>query len=160
MTLMNIVTAGALALGAGLVPLHASGQEQRVIVTGCAYKADGDGDGFLLANAVGQAKTPRLLYWLDDDDDDIERGIGGRARAPPMAGTRLGCLSSGLCINKRSAHLICTANAGTPRWRWASTSTHLASRPTRAWVTARASTPRTLRRTGAHVAHGIAPSLR
>ena len=52
---------------------------------------------------------------LDDDDDDIERGIGGRARAPPMAGTRLGCLSSGLCINKRSVHLICTENAGTPR---------------------------------------------
>ena len=73
MTLMNIVTAGALALGAGLVPLHASGQEQRVIVTGCAYKADGDGDGFLLANAVGQAKTPRLLYWLDDDDDEVKK---------------------------------------------------------------------------------------
>ena len=73
MTLMNIVTAGAIALGAGLVPLYASGQEQRVIVTGCAYKADGDGDGFLLANAVGQAKTPRLLYWLDDDDDEVKK---------------------------------------------------------------------------------------
>ena len=73
MTLMNIVTAGAITLGAGLVPLYASGQEQRVIVTGCAYKADGDGDGFLLANAVGQAKTPRLLYWLDDDDHEVKK---------------------------------------------------------------------------------------
>ena len=45
MTLMNIVTAGAITIGAGLVPLHASGPENRVIVTGCAYKADGDGDG-------------------------------------------------------------------------------------------------------------------
>ena len=80
MTLMNIVTAGALALGAGLVPLHASGQEQRVIVTGCAYKADGDGDGFLLANAVGQAKTPRLLYWLDDDDDEVKKLWGQPSR--------------------------------------------------------------------------------
>ena len=34
------------------------------------------------------------------------------------------------------------ANAGTPRWRWASTSTGRASRPTRAWVVARASTTR------------------
>src|SRR3954454_3887997 len=31
--------------------------------------------------------------------------------------------------------------AGTPRWRWASTSTGRASSPTRAWVVARASTP-------------------
>ncbi len=35
------------------------------------------------------------------------------------------------------------AKAGTPRWRCASTSTGRASRPTRAWVTARASTSRT-----------------
>ena len=76
MTLMNIVTAGAITLGAGLVPLYASGQEQRVVVTGCAYKADGDGDGFLLASAVGQAKTPRLLYWLDDDDDEVKKMWG------------------------------------------------------------------------------------
>ena len=34
------------------------------------------------------------------------------------------------------------AKAGTPRWRCASTSTGRASRPTRAWVTARASTSR------------------
>ena len=45
-------------------------------MTGCAYKADGDGDGFLLANAVGQAKTPRLLYWLDDDDDEVKKLMG------------------------------------------------------------------------------------
>lgn len=34
-----------------------------------------------------------------DEEDDEEAGMGGRARAPapPMAGTRLGCLSSGLC---------------------------------------------------------------
>jgi len=76
MTFMKIVTAGAIAIGAGLVPLYASGSQERVVVTGCVYKADGDGDGFLLANAVGQAKTPRLLYWLDDDDHEVKKMMG------------------------------------------------------------------------------------
>jgi len=74
MTLMNIVAAGAITIGAGLVPLYASGTQQRVVVTGCAVRADGDGDGFLLANAVGQAK--RMLYWLDDDDDEVKKLMG------------------------------------------------------------------------------------
>ena len=74
MTLMNIVTAGAITIGAGLVPLYASGTQERVTVTGCAVKADGDGDGFLLANAVGQAK--RMLYWLDDDNDEVKKLMG------------------------------------------------------------------------------------
>jgi hypothetical protein len=74
MTLMNIVTAGAITIGAGLVPLYASGTQERVTVTGCAVAADGDGDGFLLANAVGQAK--RMLYWLDDDDDEVKKLMG------------------------------------------------------------------------------------
>ena len=74
MTLMNIVTAGVITIGAGLVPLYASGMQQRVTVTGCAVRADGDGDGFLLANAVGQTK--RMLYWLDDDDDEVKKLMG------------------------------------------------------------------------------------
>jgi hypothetical protein len=74
MTLMNIVTAGAITIGAGLVPLYASGTQERVTVTGCAVSADGDGDGFLLANAVGQGK--RMLYWLDDDDDEVKKLMG------------------------------------------------------------------------------------
>jgi hypothetical protein len=74
MTLMNIVTAGVITIGAGLVPLYASGTQERVTVTGCAVKADGDGDGFLLANAVGQGK--RMLYWLDDDDDEVKKLMG------------------------------------------------------------------------------------
>jgi hypothetical protein len=76
MTLMNIVTAGAITIGAGLVPLYASGTQERVTVTGCAIRADGDGDGFLLTKAVGEAKTPRMLYWLDDDDDEVEKLMG------------------------------------------------------------------------------------
>jgi hypothetical protein len=76
MTLMNIVSVGAITIGAGLVPLYASGTQERVTVTGCAYHADGDGDGFLLANPVGQAKTPRMLYWLDDDDDEVKKLMG------------------------------------------------------------------------------------
>ncbi len=74
MILMNVVTAGAITIGAGLVPLYASGTQERVTVTGCAVKADGDGDGFLLANAVGQAK--RMLYWLDDDNDEVKKLMG------------------------------------------------------------------------------------
>ncbi len=46
------------------------------------------------------------------------------------------------------------ANAGTPRWRCASTSIGLASRPTRAWVVARASTPSTVGGRCARFAHG------
>ena len=74
MTLMNIVTAGVITIGAGLVPLYASGMQERVTVTGCAVRADGDGDGFLLATAVGQGK--RMLYWLDDDDDEVKKLMG------------------------------------------------------------------------------------
>ena len=67
-------------------------------MVGCAVKGTGDGDGFLLANSVEQttrtvvAPTPagtavatsttnemkpaRMLYWLDDDDDEVAKLMG------------------------------------------------------------------------------------
>ena len=70
--------------------------EEKVTITGCVMKGDGDGDGFLLANAVEQRtvsaptatggnvvtsttttmRPSRMLYWLDDDDDVVERMMG------------------------------------------------------------------------------------
>ena len=73
--------------------------DKKVTITGCVVKGDGDGDGFLLANAVEQTtrttstpavtggtitstatftqmKPTRILYWLDDDDDVLDRYMG------------------------------------------------------------------------------------
>ena len=70
--------------------------DDKVTVIGCAVK--GDGDGFLLANAVERTtrtttepgatgaivttdtttemKPSRVLYWLDDDDDTVQLHMG------------------------------------------------------------------------------------
>ena len=70
--------------------------QEKVTITGCAVKGTGDGDGFLLANAVEQTtrttpsatgstvssttttemKAARVLYWLDDDDDEVQKLMG------------------------------------------------------------------------------------
>jgi len=100
MKLMNIAAVVALAVAAGGGParLTAAGQNEKVTLTGCAVKGNGDGDGFLLANAVEQTtrttitpgvegstvtsssskemKPARILYWLDDDDDVVEKLMG------------------------------------------------------------------------------------
>ena len=94
-----ISTAGviAVALVAYSGPTVVLAQE-KVTLTGCAVKGNGDGDGFLLANAIEQTtrttvtpgaagstvsstttnemKPARILYWLDDDDDEVARLMG------------------------------------------------------------------------------------
>ena len=102
MTTTNLVVAAAfiVALG-GTAPIAvpAGPADGKVTITGCVVKGNGDGDGFLLANAVEQTtrttsgptasgaavtstttttemKPTRILYWLDDDDDVVERLIG------------------------------------------------------------------------------------
>ena len=87
----SVVTAGQ--------PLRAQQLDDRkVTITGCVVKGDGDGDGFLLANSVERTTrtvtTPdpagptvatststalgptRILYWLDDDDDVLDKHMG------------------------------------------------------------------------------------
>ena len=73
-------------------------QDRKITVIGCAVKGDGGGDGFLLVNNVERtilaALTPtptgvsvketttmelrpsRVLFWLDDDDDAVQKFIG------------------------------------------------------------------------------------
>ena len=73
-------------------------EDKKVTIVGCVVKGDGDGDGFLLANAVEQTtrttmtpgpagttvttsttsamKPTRMLYWLDDDDDVLDKYMG------------------------------------------------------------------------------------
>ena len=90
-----IVVATVLAGGSGQV---AAAEPEKVTLVGCAVRGDGDGDGFLLANNVEQTTrttvthTPagsiasstttnemrpaRVLYWLDDDDDEVARLMG------------------------------------------------------------------------------------
>jgi hypothetical protein len=99
MKLMTIIGTVTLALAAsGSAAQLSAGQNEKVTLTGCAVKGDGDGDGFLLANAVEQTtrttttpdaagstvsstttkelKPARILYWLDDDDDEVEKLMG------------------------------------------------------------------------------------
>jgi hypothetical protein len=86
-----ILLASCALFGSG--PVSA---EEKVTITGCLVNGDGDGDGFLLANAVEQRtvsaptatgenvststtttmRPSRVLYWLDDDDDVVERMMG------------------------------------------------------------------------------------
>jgi hypothetical protein len=97
MSIAGVMVAAALASGAGTASLAARGQE-KVTLTGCAVRGNGDGDGFLLANATEQVtrttttpdatgstvnstttremKPARILYWLDDDDDVVEKFMG------------------------------------------------------------------------------------
>lgn len=100
---MSLAAAAALALAfsAG-VPADARSagpdDSKKVTIIGCAVRGDGDGDGFLLANAVEETtrtvttpgatgttvsssttstlKPSRILYWLDDDDDDVQAHFG------------------------------------------------------------------------------------
>ena len=98
MSIAGLLAATALVTSAGSAQVAASEREQKVTLTGCAVKGDGDGDGFLLANSVEQTtrttvtpdaagstvssttstamKPARILYWLDDDDDVVARLMG------------------------------------------------------------------------------------
>ena len=89
----------ALVAGSGPVQVTAAEGQEKVTLTGCAVKGNGDGDGFLLANSVEQTtrtttsptpsgstvssttttnemKPARILYWLDDDDDEVAKLMG------------------------------------------------------------------------------------
>lgn len=99
---MKLMSIGAIALSlpmmtfAGSASQDVNAQDQKVTITGCAVKGTGDGDGFLLANSVEQTtrttpsatgstvssstttelKPARVLYWLDDDDDEVQKFMG------------------------------------------------------------------------------------
>ena len=100
MKLMSIggaIVVIALVVGSRPAQVTAEGQE-KVTLTGCAVKGNGDGDGFLLANSVEQTtrttttpgptgstvnstttsemRSARILYWLDDDDDEVAKLMG------------------------------------------------------------------------------------
>jgi hypothetical protein len=97
-TIVGAVVAIGLIGATAAAPVAANRQE-KVTVTGCAVKGNGDGDGFLLANSVEQTtrtttsptatgsavsstttttemKPAQILYWLDDDDDAVAKLMG------------------------------------------------------------------------------------
>ncbi len=99
MKLTSIAAAMVLtALVAGTTPADVTAAGEKVTLTGCAVKGNGDGDGFLLANSVEQTtrttttptpagtvssttttnemKPARILYWLDDDDHEVAKLMG------------------------------------------------------------------------------------
>ena len=98
MKLMNFVGVIVATLTVSGATAELTAVPEKVTLTGCAVKGDGDGDGFLLANAVEQTtrttvtpgttgstvsatttnemKPSRMLYWLDDDDDVVEKLMG------------------------------------------------------------------------------------
>lgn len=103
MNLINMAGAAAAAMMVtAVMPRPTAGeglQDRAVTVIGCAVKGDGDGDGFLLVNTVERTtvgaisaspsgavtvnettttalKPARVLYWLDDDDDVVNRLMG------------------------------------------------------------------------------------
>jgi hypothetical protein len=95
---VGAVVVAMLAGGAAPELATAQAEQEKVTLTGCAVKGNGDGDGFLLANAIEQTtrttvtpgatgaavsstttnemKPARMLYWLDDDDDVVEPLMG------------------------------------------------------------------------------------
>jgi hypothetical protein len=97
-SIVGTIVVAALVAGSGPGQLTAAGGQEKVTLTGCAVKGDGDGDGFLLANSVEQTtrttttptpggsavsstttsemKPARILYWLDDDDDEVAKLMG------------------------------------------------------------------------------------
>ena len=96
-SIAGLIVVTAFASGPWSVRISAEHQE-KVTLTGCAVKGNGDGDGFLLANSVEQTtrttttptasgatvssttssemKSARILYWLDDDDDEVAKLMG------------------------------------------------------------------------------------
>lgn len=74
---LTIILGAALTMAmlAGPETTVATAQDQKVTITGCAVKGSGDGDGFLLANMTDPTAT-RILYWLDDDDDEVQKLMG------------------------------------------------------------------------------------
>ena len=101
MKLTSIVGGLAVAVlvaASGPAQVTAAEGQEKVTLTGCAVKGNGDGDGFLLANSVEQTtrttttptregstvststtnemKPARILYWLDDDDDEVAKLMG------------------------------------------------------------------------------------
>jgi hypothetical protein len=96
MSIAGVMAAAAIAAATGSASLHAA--EEKVTLTGCAVKGNGDGDGFLLANAVerttrttttpgaegstvastttNEMKPARILYWLDDDHHAVGKLMG------------------------------------------------------------------------------------
>ena len=98
MKLTSIVGTLVMTALVALAQVSAAGDQEKVTLTGCAVKGNGDGDGFLLANSVEQTtrttttptregstvsstttnemKPARILYWLDDDDDEVAKLMG------------------------------------------------------------------------------------
>ena len=94
-SLAGATLVAALVAGSGTLT---AADAQDVTLTGCAVRGSGDGDGFLLANNIEQTtqttttttpagttvsstmtselKPARILYWLDDDDDEVEKLMG------------------------------------------------------------------------------------
>jgi hypothetical protein len=88
----------AIVVGSKPAQVTAAEGQEKVTLTGCAVKGNGDGDGFLLANSVEQTarttttptptrstvsstttsemRSSRILYWLDDDDDEVAKLMG------------------------------------------------------------------------------------
>ena len=92
----------ACALAVGFVTstgASANAEEEKVTITGCVVKGPGEGEGCLLAHAgerttrttttpgvsgntvsstttTTEMKPTRVLYWLDDDDDVLDRYMG------------------------------------------------------------------------------------
>jgi hypothetical protein len=96
--MIGSVAMAALLAGSRPVEVRATESQEKVTLTGCAVHGNGDGDGFLLANSVEQTtrttttptpagstvsstttsemKPARILYWLDDDDDEVAKLMG------------------------------------------------------------------------------------
>ncbi len=62
------------AMGSMPAQVGATRSQEKVTLVGCAVRGDGDGDGFLLANS--EQGPSRMLYWLDDDDDEVKKLMG------------------------------------------------------------------------------------
>jgi hypothetical protein len=97
-SIAGLIVVTAVASGTGSIRIAAAETQEKVTLTGCAVKGNGDGDGFLLANSVEQTtrttstptpsgstvssttatemKSARILYWLDDDDDEVAKLMG------------------------------------------------------------------------------------
>ena len=97
-SIVGALTAAALVAASAPALVTAAEGQEKVTLTGCAVKGNGDGDGFLLANSVEQTtrttstptgegstvsstttkemKPARILYWLDDDDDEVAKLMG------------------------------------------------------------------------------------